>query len=97
MTHTKEDIVRSVAKEGFTRSRAVELVETLVDIIKERLANGEEVLISGFGKFYLRKKVARMGRNPKTGEEALVSERRVVRFKCSPVLRDKINKTGENA
>jgi integration host factor subunit alpha len=91
MTHTKEDIVRSVTNAGFTRSRAVALVETLVDIIKDTLANGEEVLISGFGKFYLREKVARMGRNPKTGEEALVSERRVVRFKCSPVLRDKIN------
>jgi integration host factor subunit alpha len=95
MTHTKEDIVRSVTRAGFTRSRAVALVETLVDIIKDTLATGDEVLISGFGKFYLREKVARMGRNPKTGEEALVSERRVVRFKCSPVLRDKINEKEE--
>ena len=91
MTHTKEDIVQSVTKAGFTRSRAVDLVETMVDIIKDRLASGEELLISGFGKFYVRSKAARMGRNPKTGEEAVVSERRVVRFKCSPVLRDKIN------
>jgi integration host factor subunit alpha len=91
MTHTKEDIVQSVTKAGFTRSRAVDLVETMVDIIKDTLASGEELLISGFGKFYVRSKAARMGRNPKTGEEAVVSERRVVRFKCSPVLRDKIN------
>ena len=91
MTHTKEDIVQSVTKAGFTRSRAVDLVETMVDIIKHTLASGEELLISGFGKFYVRSKAARMGRNPKTGEEAVVSERRVVRFKCSPVLRDKIN------
>ena len=94
MTFTKADIVEEVARIGFTRKKSVELVETLTEIIKKTLENGEELLISGFGKFYIRKKAKRTGRNPKTGEEAVVSERRIVGFKCSPVLRDRMNTKG---
>ncbi|MCP4668091.1 MAG: integration host factor subunit alpha [Deltaproteobacteria bacterium] len=90
MTLTKEAISQEVSKKGFTRKRSVALVESLLEMIKASLERGEEVLISGFGKFYVRKKAERMGRNPKTGLEAVVSERRVVRFRCSPVLRDKL-------
>jgi integration host factor subunit alpha len=91
MTLTKEGIVQEVAKQGFTRKKSIELVEGLLEIIKECLESGEELLVSGFGKFYVREKAERLGRNPKTGVSAVVSERRVVRFRCSPVLRDKIN------
>ena len=91
MTFTKEEIVHEVAKAGFTRKKSVELVEGLLEIIKTTLEKGEELLISSFGKFYVSNKAERMGRNPKTGVEAVVSERRVVRFRCSPVLRDMMN------
>ncbi len=91
MTLTKEAIFQDVAKKGFSRKQSVELVEGLLEIIKAGLERGEDILISGFGKFYVRKKDERMGRNPKTGLEAVVSERRVVRFRCSPILRDKMN------
>jgi integration host factor subunit alpha len=91
MTLTKEAILQGVAKKGFSRKQSVELVESLLEIIKASLERGEDILISGFGKFYVRKKAERMGRNPKTGLEAVVSERSVVRFRCSPLLRDKMN------
>ena len=91
MTLTKETIFQDVAKKGFSRNQAVKLVESLLEIIKARLERGEDILISGFGKFYVRNKAERVGRNPKTGLEAVVSERRVVRFRCSPILRDKMN------
>jgi integration host factor subunit alpha len=91
MTVTKEDIVEQVAGIGFTRKKSIELVESLLEIMKASLERGEELLISGFGKFYVRRKAQRMGRNPKTGVEAVVQERSVVRFRCSPVLRDRMN------
>jgi integration host factor subunit alpha len=67
------------------------MVETLLEIIKSTLASGENVMISGFGKFEVKSKKERRGRNPATGEDAMVSARRVVRFKCSGRLREKIN------
>jgi integration host factor subunit alpha len=66
-------------------------MDTLIELIKSRLALGEDVLISGFGKFCVKKKRERRGRNPATGEEMMLASRRVVTFKCSGQLRDKIN------
>ena len=91
MTLTKKDIVEQVAKAGFTKKKSVEIVENLLDIIKPTLENGENILISGFGKFYVKDKRKRRGRNPHTGDDLLLGERKVVTFKCSSVLRHKIN------
>jgi len=91
MTLTKKDIVEQVAKAGFTKKKSVEMVENLLDIIKTTLENGENILISGFGKFYVKDKRKRRGRNPPTGDDLLLGERKVVTFKCSSVLRHKIN------
>ena len=91
MTLTKEVIFQDVVEKGFSRKKSVQLVESLLEIIKAGLERGEDILITGFGKFYIRNKSERMGRNPKTGLEAVVTKRRVVRFRCSPILRDKMN------
>ena len=93
MTLTKEHLVSAVAEaNGYPRNQAVELVETLLEIIKSKLASGEDVLISGFGKFCVKKKRERRGRNPATGEDMMLEARRVVTFKCSGQLRGKINR-----
>jgi len=92
MTLTKADIVEEVSKIGFSKNTSVHLVERVLEIIKATLGRGEDLLVSGFGKFYLRLKAERTGRNPGTGVEAIVTERRVVRFKCSGKLRDRINR-----
>jgi integration host factor subunit alpha len=94
MTLTKDHLVSTVAEaNGFQKKRSIEIVETLLNIIKSKLASGENVLISGFGKFCVREKRERRGRNPATGEEMMLAPRRVVTFKCSGQLRDKINKS----
>jgi integration host factor subunit alpha len=69
------------------------MIETLLELIKFTLASGEDVLISGFGKFCVNEKRQRKGRNPATGEDMMLAARRVVTFKCSGQLRDKINKS----
>jgi integration host factor subunit alpha len=93
-TLTKEDLVTAIAEaNGYPRNRSVELVETLLELIKSKLAAGDDVLISGFGKFSVKEKRERRGRNPATGEEMMLDARRGVTFKCSGQLRDKINKT----
>jgi integration host factor subunit alpha len=97
MTLTKEELVNAIAEaNGYPRSRSVELIETLLEIIKSKLLSGEDVLISGFGKFCVKEKRQRRGRNPcgrnpATGEAMMLDARRVVTFKCSRQLRDKIN------
>ena len=91
MALTKADLVENVAREGFTRKNAAKIVNKLLEHIKERLESGDEVLISGFGKFCIKEKGQRRGRNPATGEDLILDARRVVTFKCSPVLTDKIN------
>jgi integration host factor subunit alpha len=92
MTLTKDHLINAVAEaNGYQRNQAVELVETLIEMIKSKLVSGEDVLISGFGKFCVRKKRKRRGRNPATGEDLMLEARRVVTFKCSGQLRDKIN------
>lgn len=95
MALTKNDIVNSVyTKLDFPKYKSIEIVESLLEIIKRTLEKGEDVLISGFGKFRVREKRKRMGRNPQTDEAMSLSARRVVTFKASGILRDKINGKG---
>ena len=92
MNLTKAEIIDSVCnKVGCNRNRSSELVEKIIGIIKDTLAQGEDVLISGFGKFQVRHKNERRGRNPATGDEIQLPPRRVVTFKCSGKLRDRVN------
>lgn len=91
MALTKNDIVSTVHELGFTKKKSVDIVESLLEIIKGSLERGEDVLISGFGKFCVKKKGRRRGRNPATGSDLILRERKVVTFKCSGKLRDKIN------
>lgn len=91
MALTKNDIVTSIHELGFTKKKSVEVIETLLEIIKSTLEKGEDVLISGFGKFCVKYKKQRRGRNPATGDDLMLKERKVVTFKCSGKLRDKIN------
>jgi integration host factor subunit alpha len=92
MALTKADVVKVVAEQnGYTIKRSIEVVETLLELIKSTLESGEDVLISGFGKFCVNEKKERKGRNPATGETAMIAARKVVTFRCSSQLRDKIN------
>jgi integration host factor subunit alpha len=92
MTLTKSHIIEEIRiKNGFTRKKSVETVETLIEIIKGTIESGEDVLISGFGKFCVKNKKERRGRNPATGEDMMLISRKVVTFKCSGILREKIN------
>ena len=92
MTLTKSDIIDSVQEEtGLPRKRCDELVEELLELIKSTLEAGEDLMISGFGKFCVKDKNERKGRNPATGEDLMLSKRRVITFKCSQSLREKIN------
>ena len=92
MTLTKIQIVEAVQNQtGFPKEKSSETVETLLEIIKSTLASGEDVLVSGFGKFCVKEKNGRKGRNPATGEDMMLAKRKVVTFKCSGQLRDRIN------
>ena len=93
MTLTKADLVQRVYKdhENLTKAQATQAVEALLSTMKNCLAGGEELLISGFGKFNVKDKNARRGRNPQTGEELILEPRRVITFKPSGILRAKIN------
>jgi integration host factor subunit alpha len=92
MALTKADIVEAVAKQnGYTNKRSFGMIETLLEIIKSTLESGEDVLISGFGKFCVNEKKVRKGRNPATGDDMMLAPRKVVTFKCSRLLRNKIN------
>jgi integration host factor subunit alpha len=92
MTLIKAHIVESLAKQnGYPKDQSFDTIETLLDIIKRTLESGEDVLISRFGKFCVKEKQERRGRNPSTGENMMLEPRRVVTFSCSPKLRDKIN------
>lgn len=94
MALTKNDIVARVHELGFTKKKSVEIIESLLEIIKNNLEKSDDVLISGFGKFCVKNKNQRRGRNPATGDDLLLRERKVVTFKCSGKLRDKINSEG---
>jgi integration host factor subunit alpha len=92
MSLTKDDIVKALAKEnGYQLNQSVELIEILLELIKSELSSGRDVLISGFGKFCVKVKRERRGRNPATGESIMLAPRRVVTFRCSRQLRDRIN------
>ena len=95
MALTKAQIVESISEQlEFTKRQSVEIVETLLEIIKKALESGEDVLISGFGKFCVKDKEGRRGRNPATGDDLMLRSRKVVTFKCSRKLRQKINRRG---
>ena len=92
MSLTKIDIVESVYDQlGIPKKDCVNIIESLFEIIKDDLDKGHDVLISGFGKWTVKAKKKRRGRNPQTGEELMLDARRVVTFKSSTVLRDAIN------
>lgn len=92
MSLTKADIVTTVAeKELLSNHKAHHAVEDLLEIIKATLASGEDVMISGFGKFCVKEKAIRKGRNPATGKSMMLPPRRVVTFQCSGKLREKVN------
>jgi integration host factor subunit alpha len=91
MALTKNDIVARVNDLGFTKKKSIETVESLLEIIKGTLEIGDDVLVSGFGKFCVKGKKKRRGRNPATGSDLILRERKVVTFKCSGKLRGKIN------
>ena len=94
MTLTKAHIFETLAKQtGYAKKQSVQMVETLLELIKRSLESGEDVLISGFGKFCMKEKTQRRGRNPSTGEDMTLKPRKVVTFTCSRKLRDKINGT----
>jgi len=92
MTLTKAQIIEEIRhRNEFTRIQSIEAVETLLEIIKSTLESREDVLISGFGRFCVREKRERKGRNPATGDTMMLRPRRVVTFRCSGKLRDRIN------
>lgn len=91
---TKAEIIESVYSTvgGFSKKEASDLVEAIFETLKETLANGQKIKISGFGNFVVRDKKARPGLNPRTKERIVLGARRVVRFKPSPVLKEQINR-----
>ncbi len=95
MALTKSQIVEKIrTSTNSSRNKSSETVETLLEIIKKALASGEDVLVSGFGKFCVKEKSERRGRNPATGDSMMLAPRKVVTFKCSGKLWDKINGGG---
>ena len=93
MTITKSHLIDAITlQDGFTRKKSSETVETILELIKSTLESGEDVLISGFGKFSVNEKKARKGRNPATGESMMLSPRKVVTFKWSGKLKERINR-----
>ncbi len=92
MALTKADIIESIHNQlGFPMRQSAELMEILLETIKGSLESGEDVLVSGFGKFHVKTKKERRGRNPATGDDLMLSSRKVITFKCSHKLRDLIN------
>ncbi len=92
MTLTKSHLIDAIAEQnGFTKKKSTETVETILEIIKSTLASGDDVLISGFGKFCVKEKLGRKGRNTATGQDMMLAPRRVVTFRCSRQLRDRVN------
>ena len=92
MALTKYDIMESLQSElGFPKQQSIETIEALLELIKSSLQSGEDLLISGFGKFCVKEKEEQRGRNPATGEILMLEPRRIVTFKCSAKLREKVN------
>ncbi len=93
MTLTKNEIIERVNELGFPKKKSKELIETILEIIKKSLENGEDVMVSGFGKFQVRDRAPRRGRNPITKDDMMLTCRRVVTFKCSGKLKERVNKS----
>ncbi len=92
MTVTRADLTEAVYQEvGLSRNESAQLVESILEEIASTLSTGESVKVSSFGMFSVRDKAERIGRNPKTGEEVPISPRRVLVFRASQVLKDRIN------
>jgi len=92
MALTKIQIVESIHNQiGLPKNKSTEIVETLLEIIKSTLGSGEDVLISNFGKFCVKEKAERKGRNPATGDDLMLEPRKVVTFRCSGKLRERVN------
>ena len=89
----KEMISKLIEQAGLDNKTASRSVEAIAEILKSSLASGDDVLISGFGKFCVNEKNSRKGRNPATGEDIMLPPRKIVTFKCSGKLRDQMNKT----
>ena len=90
---TKADIVEKIYdKVGFSKKESAELVEMVFDIIKSTLAKGDKIKLAGFGNFVVKEKADRRGRNPQTGDEIIISARKILTFKPSQVLKASINK-----
>ena len=93
MALTKASIIEKVSTEnGWSQKQSSEYVDLLLEIMKSRLAFGEDLLISGFGKFSVKEKHERRGRNPATGDDLILPSRKVINFKCSGRLKDHINR-----
>ncbi len=89
---TKADIIENIyEKLGLSKKESAELVEMVFDIMKDTLENGEKIKIAGFGNFVVKEKANRRGRNPQTGEEIVISARKILTFKPSQVLKASIN------
>jgi integration host factor subunit alpha len=92
MALTKIQIVESIHNQiGLPKNKSTKIVETFIEIIKKTLTSSEDVLISNFGKFCVKEKAERKGRNPSTGDDLILEPRKVVTFRCSGKLRDRIN------
>jgi integration host factor subunit alpha len=90
---TKADIVEKIYdKVGFSKKESAELVEMVFDIIKSTLEKGDKIKLAGFGNFVVKEKADRRGRNPQTGDEIIISARKILTFKPSQVLKASINK-----
>ena len=95
MTLTKAELIDSMYNQvGLSKTKSAQVIESLLEIIKKTLENGEDVLISGFGKFCVKDRKPKKWRNYRTGEYEILAERRVVTFKCSGVLKGKVNGEG---
>ena len=92
MALTKPDIIKKIrTSTKFSRKQSIKIFEALLEIIKQTLESGEDILISGFGKFCVKEKSERKGRNPATGADMMLAPRKVVTFKCSAKLRKRVN------
>ena len=92
MALNKTHIIKKImSRNGATGKKSAETLEILLEIIKGTLASGEDVKISGFGKFCVKEKKERKGRNPSTGESLMLRPRKVITFRCSGILRDRVN------
>jgi integration host factor subunit alpha len=93
MSITKARLADSIQNQlGLSKNDSIQAIESILEIIKETLEKGEDILITGFGKFCVNVKKKRRGRNPQTGENLTLGARKVVTFRCSGVLREKINR-----